>query len=537
MAEFRRPALAILAGTLSALVALPDCAWAQAPTIEQSGLATTSTITITPGSTQSLLGPMPGAGATMGVQPGRDELLFARPGASGARFPASIAMPGGTYQGPPAARAIAAPQPLPAPTPLFYGRLEIPRGREDEGPPDGVTLDQAVERYVHQNLELRAKFYEIPQARADILTASLRANPILYADAQLVPYGSFSPQRPGGPTQYDMNISHPIDYSHKRRARTALAGHAMRVTEALYQDEVRRGINTLCMAYVDFLAARRTVTYARVSVAGLTEFVRANEALYQRGATPSADVDQARSERAVAAISLLDSEEALRQRKRVLAELLNVPAYQSDALELRGAIDAVEVNLPPEPELLQIALSGRADVVAYRLGVQTAEAGRRLALANRFSDAYLLYQPFTYQNNAPFGKGDVPAWALGITVPLPVYNRNQGNIARAEINVTQSEVQLAMIERRVQTEVLQALSEYRTTRTIVARIRDEILPALRSAIDARDRLFREGEVTVFAYLEQTRKYNETAKAYLDAAVRHRKSMLLLNTALGERIMP
>ena len=62
----------------------------------------------------------------------------------------------------------------------------------------------------------------------------------------------------------------------------------------------------------------------------------------------------------------------------------------------------------------------------------------RLARANRFADAYLLYQPFTYQNNAPFGTQSATSWALGITVPLPVYNRNQGNIERARINIHQS---------------------------------------------------------------------------------------------------
>ena len=45
---------------------------------------------------------------------------------------------------------------------------------------------------MHQNLTLRAQSLELPQARADVLTASLRANPILYADSQLIPYGSFN---------------------------------------------------------------------------------------------------------------------------------------------------------------------------------------------------------------------------------------------------------------------------------------------------------------------------------------------------------
>ena len=89
----------------------------------------------------------------------------------------------------------------PVPRPPFFGTLEVPKGPEDEGPPNGLTLDQAIDHFVHENLNLRAMFLELPQARADVLTASLRANPILYADAQLVPYGSFSNSKPSGPTR------------------------------------------------------------------------------------------------------------------------------------------------------------------------------------------------------------------------------------------------------------------------------------------------------------------------------------------------
>ena len=155
-------------------------------------------------------GRCPAAGRTWGCSRAGTRCSSAgRAGPSVPRVPTSITMPGGTYQGPQRNLGIAAPQPLPVPQPPFYGTLEVANGPEDQGPPDGLTLDQAIEIYVHQNLDLRAQCLEMPQASADVLTASLRANPILYADSQLVPYGSFNTQRPGGPTQYDLNISHP----------------------------------------------------------------------------------------------------------------------------------------------------------------------------------------------------------------------------------------------------------------------------------------------------------------------------------------
>ena len=129
--------------------------------------------------------------------------------------------------------------------------------------------------------------------------------------------------------------------------------------------------------------------------------------------------------------------------------MLNLPPSDADRIELRGALEEPDPQLPPEEELYRIALECRPDVASFRLGVDAAREAYRLARANQFADAYLLYQPFTYQNNAPFGTQSATSWALGITVPLPVYNRNQGNIERARINIHQSEVQLADRQRQV----------------------------------------------------------------------------------------
>ena len=128
---------------------------------------------------------------------------------------------------------------------------------EDEGPAGGLTLEQAIDRLVHASIALRAKSLDIPQARADVLTAGMHANPVVYFDGQLIPYKPYnSVTNPGGPTQYDLNVAYPVDLSGKRQARVEVACTAQRVTEALYQDAVRQEIDRLGSAYVDALAAR-----------------------------------------------------------------------------------------------------------------------------------------------------------------------------------------------------------------------------------------------------------------------------------------
>jgi cobalt-zinc-cadmium efflux system outer membrane protein len=315
------------------------------------------------------------------------------------------------------------------------------------------------------------------------------------------------------------------------------ASRALQVMEAQYQNEVRLAIQNLYNAYVEVLAARETVRYVQTSIKGLDDVLRTYEALKKEKTGYSADVDQARADRETAAVALLDAEEAVRQRKRTLGELLNLPLDQSERIELRGTIGDLAPPPPPQEELIQLAMSSRPDVAAIRLGIVAAEANLGLQRANRFQDAYLLYQPYTYQNNAPYGRQSGTSWAMGITVPLPVSNRNQGNIERAKINIHQTEVQLSYQERRVALEVQQAINEYRVSDQIVRHIRQQVMPALERAVKDRGRLFQEGEVARIAFLDARRKYNEMAKAYLDALVRHRRSMLLMNTVVGQRVLP
>jgi outer membrane protein, heavy metal efflux system len=492
-----------------------------------------------PGSERSSLGPAPGAGVSgLGVSPGStEEILGGRPGPSVPRVPPAITRPGQAGVGVPVPEGITAPPILPLTEVRPYGPLAIPSGREDEGPPDGLTLDAAIERLVEQNLGLRSRFYEIPQADADILTASLRANPLLYADSQLIPYGNYSVQRPGGPLQYDLNITYPLDVTHKRQARTRVACRAKRALEAQYQDAVRLQIDNLYTAYSDVLAARETIRFAETSRVGLGVILDRTRKMYERGTRTIADVSRIEAVHEAAEIELMAAQEALRKTKRDLSVLLNMPPAQAEALELRGTIRDDVPPPPPIDVLTRMALEARPDLNAYRLGLQRAEAEVQLAQANRYSDVYLLHQPYTFQNNAPFGRKSATSWALGVTVPLPIYNRNQGNIQRAKHNVTQTQVELAEREQQVINEVRQAEREYALTRAAVQRIEGKLLPAANRVRDHAFRLYAQGEEEAMVYLIAQREYNEAARVYRDLMVRHRRSMLRLNTAVGQRVLP
>jgi outer membrane protein, heavy metal efflux system len=272
-----------------------------------------------PGSTS--LGPLPGSGGTRGGAPADlGTFLGGRPGPSVPRVSSEISVPGRGFAIPPG-RGITVPPVAPMIEGPPFGPLDFPPEAEEVGPPGGLTLDEAIERLVRENLDLRAQFHEIPKARADILTAGLRANPIFYADSQLIPYGNYSNARPGGPNQFDINISYPLDLSRKRQARTRVACQAQRVLEAQYQDAVRQQIDRLYNVYVAILGARETVRYAQASITGLTQLLERTQKLQRAGERSRSDVERIKIQLNSARIGLADAEEALRNTKRSLTRM------------------------------------------------------------------------------------------------------------------------------------------------------------------------------------------------------------------------
>jgi cobalt-zinc-cadmium efflux system outer membrane protein len=492
-----------------------------------------------PGSVNSMLGPTPGSGGGNFASPavGGGQVLGGRAGTSTPRVPTSISNPG-------SGNTLATPSvsPLPPVPPLtqvpLYGTLELPAG-DDDGPFDGLTVDQAIELLIRDNLDLKARAYEIPSAQADVLTASLRGNPILYADGQLIPYGSYSPNRQGGPAQADLNISQPIDYSRKRLARIASAMKTKRAVELQYQDAVRVQIGNLGSAYVGVLAARETLRYAESGLAGLDRVLNATKRLQKAGSKFSSDVALLEAQRASARIGVIDARESLRKAKLALGGYLNLRPEQAEAIELRDSLRDLVPAIPAEDQLYSLALSCRPDVVAYRVGVEVAQEAYKLQQKNRFADAYLLYQPYTYQNLAYLGKdASATSWAIGITVPLPIFNRNQGNIERARLNIDQSKVQLLAVEHLAVEQVRDAEREYAITKELMESFERDVLPSAKKAMADTERLYIEGEVPdIIPYLNSQLKYNDLIRLYRDTAVRHRRSMFGLNTAVGSRILP
>ncbi len=428
------------------------------------------------------------------------------------------------------------PGPGPGRRPVEPPDEEDPDEPDDDGPAEGLTLDAAIDRLVHCNRELHTKFLELPQAQADILSAGLRENPLLFYSSDSVPYGSYSRQRPAS-IDHGISLVFPVDYTHKRQARVAVATREKQVLEAQYRDAVRLAIDDLYGAFVEALIARQATQGARRGQARIVAILRQAQARPRRSDAEDDLIDDMIIERDIMAMAVGDAEDRELRARRRLGRLLDLTPQEAEHLELHGSLRAARVALPSRDELIQIALHHRPDLAAYRLGVERSRAELHQERAERLSDMYLLYTPFEYRDNSPVGAQSAVGWGAGLFVSLPIFDRNQGNILRARIAVDQSHNEAAARQREVIGEVLQAVHDYEGTLADAGRLESETLPAVRRKRErARARLAR-GEISPAAFLDVQRDTTAIVRYHREILARHRHNTLRINTVLGMRLLP
>ncbi len=388
--------------------------------------------------------------------------------------------------------------------------LAIP---EKAHPASVMTLETAIDLLIKKNLSVAPGRLEIPMARADVLAANFRARP-----------------------QFDTNISYPPDVSFKRRTRPRSETAARTVAEAQLQDSICEQIDSLCTVFVDLQAAQEKAQQARENRKTWGRVVRATETRLSQGTGSREDLTSTKSAYEESKTQFLMTQETLYRIWHRLGLLIEIPDEKVLYLYKVEELPPVR-SIPPLDDLIRLALESRSDLVALRLGLQRAQADlneetKRLA----GSDVYTLYQPYTFQDNSPNGVKGATSWALGVTVPLPIYNRNQGGTERAKINVRQSQLQLATAERQIRSRVERCYRECRATLVEPAALEKEMQAASQHR-DAALRRYQAGEIGLDAVLSAMQKFIFVDRGCVMALVKHRRSTLALNTAVGMRILP
>jgi cobalt-zinc-cadmium efflux system outer membrane protein len=414
------------------------------------------------------------------------------------------------------------------------GPLELPQPA-DEGPEDGLTLDAAVTAVVDHGLSLRAKFQEIPKATADVLTAGLRGNPLVFASVDNAPYGQYSPSRPGE-TGYGITVIQPIDINHKRAYRVIAAERARCVVHAQYQDAVRVEIDDLYTRYVDVLATRETLRYVDAAVVGLQEVRTAVERLVTAKELSTVELDRIDIQIEAAALAKQEALTAHAKAKQSLAEILARPAPEVMPFDVRGTILTDVFSVPVTDQLVDLAMVNRPDLRAFHLGMSRAAAEVDLAVKERYPDVFVLYTPWGLTDNSAIGGRNAESWGVSGMASVPLFNRNQGNIRRAQLTGNQTRIEWELLQRRIESEVRQTAADFQAARDKAERLEKVLLPRSSRIRDLAAKQLKAGQIDTLTYLATHREYVDIVRQYRDALISLRRASLRINTVAGVRIV-
>ncbi len=397
-----------------------------------------------------------------------------------------------------------------------------------QSPPESLTIEEAVAEAIHNNLSLLAERANIAIADARVLTAGLRPNPVANAEGDhldLLGTG-FNAINGGGPTEFSVSVDLLIERGGKREKRVDVAGKSKAVAESAFLDAVRRTSLDVQNAYVDALLARDSLELARQNLEAFDQIVAINTARVKAGDIAELELIRARVAALQYANSVRRAELAVQTSAARLKTLLG-RGPGSPAPAISG--DLRKANLVPDlAELRATALESRPDLRAFRLDGLRAAAELRLQQAQAkpdltFSTEYRRQQVNALSNSLGFG----------VSAPLPVFNRNQGEIARAAQEQKQIELRVKAQELAVVEEVENAYNQHVTARHLLDTIQSRMLAEAKDVREITDFSYRRGEATLLEFLDAQRAFNETMQAYNEARAEHARSLYELDAVCGK----
>jgi len=398
-----------------------------------------------------------------------------------------------------------------------------------------LSIDEAVNAAVDHNFNLLAARANLTIAEAQMISARLRPNPVLSASADSLDWlgTPFTEANGLGPSQYSIRVDMPFERGGKRELRMQTASFEKQIAEAEFADAVRRLRLDVMVACIDVLEAKAKLQLARDNLNTFERLVQVNQRRLTSGAIPPVELTRVR----VAMLQYRNTERAAElavvQARVRLMPLIGRTADQAP-IDVDGELSIMPAaNAPTLATLQQLAKDARPDLNALRQDQARSQADLKLQLAQGKVD-YTLGVAFERQRGA-LGSGN----ALGafFSVPLPIFNRNQGEIARAEAQRQKSTTSITALETDVSGEVAAAYQEFETARRVLQDIETDLLTPSREARETTAYVYQAGATSLLDVLDAQRAFNDTMDTYFTAQADYRRAEIKLMTVAGQEVTP
>ena len=380
-----------------------------------------------------------------------------------------------------------------------------------------LTLEQALRLASETNPNVRAKEFELKAVGAGEITAGLRPNPTANFLAEQFGGASSASQ-----TQYTINIGQPIELGGKRQRRIDSATAQTKVTTHELAD-LRRQIDfQVKKTFTDILVAKDALALSEQNLSALDELEKIQRLRAEKGDLSGLELLRIQVQRFAFERDAADARQALRAAKIGLRSLIGADKVADD-FDAAGSLELRQSSYT-QSELYRRALDTRPDIRAAEAARNKAKADINLAKANAWWDVtpQVEYQRIGPDNTIGFGFG----------LPLRIFDRNQGEIARTRADALRVDAVRDAVVIRALSEVDTALAAVNTERGKVEVLRDTYLPKAKQARETVEFAYRRGGVSLLDYLDAQRTYRETALQYLQALGNYQTAIYLLEAAVG-----
>lgn len=401
-------------------------------------------------------------------------------------------------------------------------------------PVQGASSSDLVRRALTSNGELAAVRLDLERGQARLRQAGLRPNPTVDFEQTT---GRFT--NSPGERETSVGFALPIELGGKRQRRINLARVELEAAEAEIADKERRLANEVRVSYAESLAAIRElqiteelnnvdVQTARIVEARVTE----GDAAPLEHNLLRVEIDRLRARRALVEGRL---QAALLKLKSVTGTPLN------ESLQLREELTAPAFAEPLDSieASVAIALHTRPDLKLARLSEEAARAGLRLARAQATPDITAFSKYTTNRStfdNTPIGiiRDQDKLLSFGVSISIPVFNRNQGAKAEAELVISQAQRRREFAEQVVRAEVQSAYRRYEAARSAIATYEQGVLERSRQNITAVRGAYQVGAFRVTDLLSEQRRYVDSQREFTETLAEYYRALADLQSAIGTK---
>lgn len=382
-------------------------------------------------------------------------------------------------------------------------------------PATSLTLDQALELAQQNNYSLSSARFAADSSKGVVLQAGSRPNPVLGIEVE------DTSRRASRSTTTTLSV--PIELGGKRDARIA-AAELTRDVALQEAQKVRADVRAQTVAaFFDVLIAQESVALSTKTVEIARDAYRIADKRVEAGKVPPLDADRAQVELANAELEMAQAASFLESARRSLSVLWGNPSPQFTKVDAK-------ISTPldrPDLDVLSAALEKSPAVQVARLESERSRAQIDVERSKRYPNIEV--SAGVIRNNE-LGRNQM---MLGVSIPLPFFDRNQGNIYEASMLAYKSRDDYLGLKTQLQMQLQQAASEFDIAKNSASRLEAEIVPSANLAFERAKRGFEAGKFSFIEVLDAQRTLFQARARHLSALSNAYQALAQIDRILGQ----